>query len=274
MPHPNRVLPLVLVALLGVAGWVPLCAAEPAGRYEPAVTALEPPAPTRILFVGNSYLYYNDSVHNHVRRIVAERQPDIADSLDYKSATIGGATLLQHDLDALLEPGRFGADETFELVILQGNSAETLGDTNRARFRQGADQQAKKVRAAGAQVALYMTHAYRKPHSRYAPDLIDTIAGAYVETGNRLQALVIPVGLAFELAYARRPEIQLHKSYDGSHPSLLGTYLAACVVYASVYGQPASGTGYDYFGDINAADARFLQAIAYETVRAFFGDAR
>lgn len=26
--------------------------------------------PLRILFVGNSYLYYNDSLHNHVRRIV------------------------------------------------------------------------------------------------------------------------------------------------------------------------------------------------------------
>jgi CII-binding regulator of phage lambda lysogenization HflD len=26
--------------------------------------------PNRILFVGNSYLYYNDSIHNHVKRLL------------------------------------------------------------------------------------------------------------------------------------------------------------------------------------------------------------
>jgi hypothetical protein len=29
----------------------------------------------RVLFVGNSDLYYNDGLHNHVKRMVAERYP-------------------------------------------------------------------------------------------------------------------------------------------------------------------------------------------------------
>ena len=29
--------------------------------------------PQRVLFVGNSYLYYNDSLHNHVERMAAKR---------------------------------------------------------------------------------------------------------------------------------------------------------------------------------------------------------
>jgi hypothetical protein len=28
---------------------------------------------TRVLFIGNSYLYYNDSLHNHVKRMASER---------------------------------------------------------------------------------------------------------------------------------------------------------------------------------------------------------
>ena len=32
--------------------------------------------PNRILFVGNSYLYYNDSLHNHVKRMAAEKFPE------------------------------------------------------------------------------------------------------------------------------------------------------------------------------------------------------
>ena len=27
---------------------------------------------TRVLFIGNSYLYYNDSLHNHVERMAQE----------------------------------------------------------------------------------------------------------------------------------------------------------------------------------------------------------
>jgi hypothetical protein len=32
--------------------------------------------PKKILFIGNSYLYYNDSVHNHVKRMLIERYGD------------------------------------------------------------------------------------------------------------------------------------------------------------------------------------------------------
>ena len=130
---------------------------------------------------------------------------------------------------------------------------------------------AEKIRATGAEVALYMTHAYVEPDRRYAPNLIDTIAPTYLSVGNALDALVIPVGIAFERAYEQRPDIELHKPFDGSHPSLLGTYLAACVVYGSVYGNSVSGIAYDYYGAVSKADAAFLQGIADETVREFFG---
>ena len=34
--------------------------------------------PQRVLFVGNSYLYYNDSLHNHVERMAMERHPNLS----------------------------------------------------------------------------------------------------------------------------------------------------------------------------------------------------
>ncbi|MEM7503838.1 MAG: DUF4886 domain-containing protein [Pseudomonadota bacterium] len=256
----------VAFLLIGLAE--PACAAEPVAAA-PAVERLENEAPERVLFVGNSYLYYNDSVHNHVRRIAEDVGP--RGVYRYKSATIGGARLSHHHIDSLLEPGRLGIDEAFDLVILQGGSAEPLSEDSRAQFRESAVQMAKKIRATGAEVALYMTHAYVEPDRRYAPNLIDTIAPTYLSVGNALDALVIPVGIAFERAYEQRPEIELHKPFDGSHPSILGTYLAACVVYGSVYGNAVSGIAYDYYGAVSEADAAFLQGIADETVREFFG---
>lgn len=262
---------LLAPLLLFLACAAPASDVLPAGAYAPAVKRLENDAPRRILFVGNSYFYYNDSLHNHVRRMVAEQHPELADALQYKSATIGGAALSHHPLDRLLEPGRLGIDAAFDLVILQGGSAETLSATRRATFDQYLAAMSKAVRDTGAEVAYYMTHTYRPPHARYAPDQINTVASAYVEAGSRNRALVIPVGLAFEKAYARRPDLPLHVPFDGSHPNMQGTYLAACVVYATLYRAPASAIRYTYFGEVSDADAEFLRGIADETVREFFG---
>ena len=238
---------------------------------KPQVRHLENTAPKRILFVGNSYLYYNDSLHNHVRRIAAAHGPHPEEDYGYKSATIGGASLSQHPVDALLEPGRLGIDQPFDLVILQGGSGSVRSEQRRSQFRKKAAELQSVISASGAETALYMIHAYVKPHPRFDPKMDERIEHDYVSTGNAIGAFVIPVGLAFRKAYARRPDMELHKAFDGTHPSLLGTYLAACVVYASIYEKSASEIEYDYFGAIDEEDAVFLRAIADDTVREFYG---
>ena len=237
----------------------------------PEIQRLDNEAPSRILFVGNSYLYYNDSLHNHVSRIAREIGPHDRGGYRYKSSTIGGARLSHHHIDSLLEPGRLGIDEPFDLVVLQGGSAEVLNERNRAQFRASAIEMSEKIRATGAEVALYMTHAYVEPDDRYEPGMINKIEPTYVYVGNELDALVLPVGVAFERAYEARPDIELHKTFDGTHPSMLGTYLAACVVFQSIYGTTTVGMDYDYFGAVKKEDATFLRAIADQTVREFFG---
>lgn len=251
-----------VLALLHLAG--------PATAEDPSVTSLDNPGPERILFIGNSYFYYNDSLHNHVLRMVREKNPENERDFTYKSATIGGATLNQHPVARHLEPGRLNVDEPFNLVILQGGSAETLTERGQARFRGMAIQHSKTIRETGAEVAMYMTPAYVKPHRRASESMTTTVRDGYVSVGNEIDALVIPVGLAFAEAYERRPDIQLHKAFDGSHPTLLGTYLAACVVYATLYEQPASDLAYDYFGAVPGDDAAFLREVADDTVAAFF----
>ena len=92
----------------------------------------------------------------------------------------------------------------------------------------------------------------------------------YNNAGIENNALVIPVGIAFENAYKANPNIKLHKTFDGSHPSLLGTYLASCVVFASITNQSPKGIKYNYFDEISAEDKNFLQNIAHITVENFF----
>jgi len=207
-----------------------LAAAGPALR----VKAPQVDNPARVLFVGNSYLYYGDSLHNHVRRMAIAADPSLAKRMSYKSATIGGASLAHHNIDYLTEPGRIGVKEPFQLVILQGGSFAPLSEKRRAEFREKVIGFNKVITQRGGKTALYMTHAYVKPHKRAKPENIRLTEELYVSVGNEVDALVIPVGLAFEEAYRRRPGVKLHKDYDGSHPELSGTYLAACTVYASM----------------------------------------
>lgn len=138
------------------------------------------------------------------------------------------------------------------------------------RFRETAAQFVEKIRASGAQAALYMTHAYVAPHRRADPAITGRVARAYIELGNELEALVIPVGLAFARAYEERPELVLHETFDGSHPNMNGTYLAACVVYRTLYNRPVDEIAYDYFGEVDANTAAYLRDVAERTVTEFF----
>lgn len=258
-------LSLLAVGFMTVASMQASLAASPA----PTVRAPQVDSPKRVLFVGNSYMYYGDSLHNHVRRMVDAGGITPLDTLKYKSSTIGGSALEHHPVDWLTTPGRIGVKEPFELVIMQGGSGEPLSAKRAAKFREVLAENNKLITARGGKVALYMTHAYTATHKQYKPENIRLTEAMYVEAGNEIGALVIPVGLAFEEAYRRHPELVLHKS-DATHPSLIGTYLAASTVYAAVYGKSPVGNPYDYGGAVDSATAKKLQQVAQDTVESFY----
>ena len=239
-----------------------------ADAVTPEIKKLKHISPKSILFVGNSYLYYNDSLHNHFKRMADEKYPGYEGSVNVKSSTIGGSRLEHHNLDHLLKPKAISSINKFELVVLQGGSGEGLSKKDRKAFAKTANEHIERIKANGSEAALYMIHAYVEPHHSFDPNLIRVIEKMYVTAGNKNQTLVIPVGLAFANAYKQQPSIKLH-NLDGTHPALLGTYLAACTVFASVFNESPVGLKYDYNGRINDDDKLFLQKIAESTVRTF-----
>ena len=221
-----------------------------------------------ILFVGNSYLYYNDSLHNHVKRMAIERFPSYEEKFIYKSSTIGGARSWHHNFKHLLESKNLGVNESFDLLILQGGSAEPLSKNSRVIFKNTVKEVNEIAKGYGTKLALYMTHAYVAPDKRYEVNMINKISSLYINAAKENNVKVIPVGIGFENAYKENPNIQLH-NLDGTHPSLLGTYLAACIVYGVLYDDSPVGIDYNYFGKVSDQDRIFIQKIAYETITNF-----
>lgn len=60
------------------------------------------------------------------------------------------------------------------------------------------------------------------------------LRASYLEMANDLDAQVSPVGVAWRKFRQDFPSVELYNA-DESHPSVHGTYLAACTFYASIY---------------------------------------
>ena len=119
--------------------------------------------------------------------------------------------------------------------------------------------------------ALLWLPAVVKPNPLADSEMYKLSEQMMLSVGNEVGALVIPVAMAYQEAYRQRPGIKLQMGYDGSHPTLAGQYLAAAVVYGSFYGKSAVGNPYDYFGALDRDTKEFVQKVADETVRKFFG---
>ena len=237
--------------------------------WAPAATAQTPliseaPEPKRVLFVGNSFTYYNQSLHSHLRALVDERMPEGKQQRTFRAMTISGARLDEHVLGArgMIEKGVEGPPpRPWDVVVLQGHSRETLEEASARRFAESAAALDGWVREAGARSVLFMTWAYTD-----RPEMTPVIDEAYTRVGNRLAARVAPVGLAFARLRAERPEYAL-RTGDAIHPTVLGSYLAANVFYATLYGRSPEGSA--YLAGLDPAVAAEAQKIAWETVQAY-----
>ena len=130
-------------------------------------------------------------------------------------------------------------------------------------FHEYAKKQTGTVVKYGARPVFFMTWAYKDK-----PEMTAQLAEQYTIAGNDNDALVIHAGLAFANAIRKRPDLEFYQ-LDKRHPTLIGTYLSACTIYASVYKK--SPLGNTYLGGIDPKIANFLQATAWETVQQYFG---
>ena len=76
------------------------------------------------------------------------------------------------------------------------------------------------------------------------------------------------MGLAFEVVTNERPDISLRMA-DRRHPTLAGTYLAACMMVAGLHDLSPEGLG--YIAGLDADVAQYLQQVAWSTSQHYLG---
>ena len=121
----------------------------------------------------------------------------------------------------------------YDRVVLQEQS--TLPIKNPRRMHENVRLFDTAIKAAGAKTVLYMTWA-----RRHAPESQQAITDAYTTIGTELGADVIPAGVAWQRVLQRPDHPVLHDK-DGSHPTIAGSYLAACCAFAVLFGSNPAG---------------------------------
>src|SRR5947207_836444 len=116
------------------------------------------------------------------------------------------------------------------------------------------------VRGTAPLKVLYLTWA-----RRYAPESQQAITDAYASIGRELGATVVPVGEAWQRFLRKHDRPALHDR-DQSHPTLAGSYLAACVFLAVLFRESPVGIDGELPG-LTAQDRGLLQKAAWQECR-------
>ena len=246
-----------------------------AAQSKPARSDVGGESANAILWVGNSFFYYNNSMHGHYNELVRAGEPGAPNRST--SVTISGSGLDWHDMAAYLQPDGIGKysfvpgnrivfnkpGRQFDTVIMMDCSQCPIHPQLASAFHETVKKDAAILAKYGARPVLFMSWAYKD-----VPEMTAQLAEQYTVAGNANNALVIPAGLAFAKAIAKRPELELYQP-DKRHPTLAGTYLAACTTYAAL--RKKSPVGIKYSAGLDAELATFLQTVAADTVNEYYG---
>lgn len=214
-----------------------------------------------VLFIGNSYVYTND-----LPSVLMNLTQSKGDFIYVDSKTNGGYTFQAHTND----PITFAKihQNNWDFVVLQGQSQEPSFPTQQVNTSTlpYAIQLADSVydNNSCSQVLYFMTWGRQNGDPQW--DSINTfdkmnkrLRDAYLRIADSSNASIAAVGSAWKFIRDNHPSINLY-SGDGSHPSLAGTYLSACVFYSSLFRKSSIGATYIAGLDVNTAS--ILQEVA------------
>lgn len=217
----------------------------------------------RVLFVGNSFTYYNSLPLTLAALVMdSKTQPPVT----VAQVVWGGAHLQEHFKRGAARTS-IAKDGPWTYVVLQEQSHTPIAVPD--EFLAAVQQFDYDIKNVRAMTVLYETWA-----DKATPEDQSSLTAAYTKAASQTRALLVPVGDAFAKCLREHSEINLYNP-DGKHPSREGTYLAACVFYAKLFGRspvglPGALSLYDLdtkqnlrLFELPATTARTLQQIAF-----------
>jgi hypothetical protein len=240
----SRLRSILAVSLLGCA--VTTAAIEPL-----------PSGGQHVLFIGNSLTYTND-----LPGTVAALANQVGDTIRVRSVALPNLALIDHVNGSSNAVDVIRSQRWSVVVLQQGPSTLAL---NRDTLILATQKFDPYIKASGARSAQFMTWPASDRPDDFARVLESSQLAARAVSGS-----LLPAGQAWVAAWAADPQLALYGA-DGYHPSALGTYLAALVIYEGITGHdarllPARAVVAGHELSASSTSVRMLQQVAHETV--------
>ncbi len=226
---------------------------------------------TAVLFIGNSYTYFNA-----LPVIVKSLAEAKGHSVRVDSYAVAATTLM----DYMINPDHAKCKELvknghFDYVVLQDQSQTPYFTPERTLIY--GKQWCDLIKQSGAKPVLFITWAHanggKNGHFQPMANMQNGLTTTYSQLAKQTGAITAPVGEAWRLWHKKFPNTPLH-SKDGSHPNTLGSYMAACVIYGAIWrespeGLPTTVTSGKNTLRLPSVPAKEAKKIANQTLKKF-----
>lgn len=216
-----------------------------------------------VLFIGNSLTVFNQqtSIFSGLAK-AAGKQVFVEESL------INGAELVNHSTNSttlnLIKKYKW------DYVILQGSDYSVAFPESFFVIQPGIEALRDSIKANNIQTKIIFFMDWAMEDGVYWKGVIytydefqDKIYEGTLQFCDDLKFMIAPIGEAWRSIRNNYPDIELYAS-DGSHPSLAGSYLGACVYFAEIFIDDLEGITY-YYG-LPPETATTLQDVGCSTV--------
>eukprot|EP01084_Bolivina_argentea_P097700 175632_1 len=228
---------------------------------------------TRVLFIGNSYIAWNN-----LPRIIFNIAASVGDCLEFDSNSVGGATLKDH----VINPNSLNLimKGNWDFVVLQEQSqylSFPLWQVKKDVFPYASQLNELIVKHNQyVRVVYFMTWGRRNgdqlncakfPKLCTYDGMDDLIRERYIMMAKYDQAMLTPVGSVWRYIRDNKYDIDLYAS-DGSHPSPIGSYVAAICFYTILFKKDPTQISWNGKKEwsIKEADAELLKLIVKSVV--------
>ncbi|HTO38161.1 MAG TPA: DUF4886 domain-containing protein [Brumimicrobium sp.] len=224
----------------------------------------------KVLFIGNSYTGSND-----LPKLVSNLAQADGNSLNYQAYSPGGKLLSQHLQDATTL--NYISSEAWNFVVLQEQSQLPSFPASQVEsdFYPYAEALTERIRDNNpCSIPLFFnTWGRRTGDPQW--EGINTfekmnirLYNAYEHITEETSSMISPVGIGF--AHVKNDPtavVDFNNLYDvdGSHPSIHGSYLAACIFNNIIFSSTSLENTYIPSG-MNQAEAAYLQFVADRVV--------
>jgi len=223
----------------------------------------------KVLFIGNSYTYVNN-----LPQMIKDLALTLGDTLIFDQSVFGGYFFQNH----CNNPVTWSKikSQQWDAVVLQAQSQEPSWDQWQVMqdTYPYAKQLCDSIRSNNActEIIFYMTWGRQNGDALNCVNIpaVCTYTGmqarlreSYMLFKTDFKTAVAPVGVAWKKVRQNLPTINLYDP-DQSHPSLEGSYLAACVFYSNIFQKTSVSSS--YLANLSTTVANQLQTYGSTTV--------